>query len=572
MSAIVKVMIRLIVDFIIHEIRSLHRRISPIPLTSAEKMFIKENSTFWSKYINGCLEDKYVLIEFSEHPAIFLSNASFGSIVAHSRNLKLLFVLESHVKTSERQILASYPNSTFVYLTGWRYFVRMFRAWFEAKTVCRSLQTPEDLLKLEVDGMPVGHIIYDVVLSVGYATIQRIDEKVFGALYSFFQMRNAIKDIIRRYAIETAVVSQLMGLRGGTFAKYLLQSEIEILNRVGSHQILLKKYHALNDMGNHPTTPVPEYFSLMIDNDDGTVQRMAEEYLEQRLGGGVSRVDAALAFHPMKKTFIDRQSFCAENHLDSAKPIVFVMLHAFNDCPHWNYPKNMLFLDYYHWFMRTLEIAQKVQSVNWIFKEHPTQRFYPTIDLDIKAIMEQVNSSHIRFLDGQANFNTGSLRYLAHAVVTGMGTAGLEFSAYGIPCILAGECSYSGFGFTIEPKDAKEYEHCLRHIDHLHPLSSSQVKAAKVVLYFYFCIMGSHPYYFCPCFGDDEISEWRSEYSESLWKKAADNFQNAQHVEKMRRQVQELSRFVCDDSKIQYIDLNRYAFLRSDIAGEDVSD
>jgi len=556
-----KELVRFIASFIKQEIGSLCFYIFPVSLSGAERQFVKENSAFWSKYTSGCPGDRYVLIEFNQHPVIYLSNASFGSIVAFAKGLRPLFLLWNHEKAAQRKILESYPNAAFVYLIDWRYLLPNIRAWFEAKEVYRSLKTPEDLLKLKVDDISVGDTVYDAVLSSGYATIRAIDGKVFKALYAFFRIRCAIKDIIRRYKIETAVVSQLMGLNGGTLGKYLIKSGIEVLNRVGSYQILGKKYRALNDLGSIPISPTPEYFKMLMNNDDGTIEGIVEEYLEKRLSGGVTRLDAAQAFAPMKKTFTDRQSFCAEYQLDFTKPIIFVMLHAFNDNPHWNYPKKMLFLDYYHWFMRTLEITKKVDSVNWVFKEHPTQRFYPVRDLNVKAIMEQVNFDHIRFIDGQANFNTGSLHYLAHAIVTGAGTAGLEFAAYGIPCVLAGEGAYSGFGFTVEPQTVEEYEACLRHIDCLKPLRGIRVKAAKMVAYLYFTMSESQTYYFCPYFEGDTISDWKPEHSESLWRTAAANFQDQKISQEMINQVNELSGFICDSSRVLYLDLSKYKFL-----------
>jgi hypothetical protein len=362
-----------------------------------------------------------------------------------------------------------------------------------------------------------------------------------------------------------------MGPIGGILAKCLLRSGIEVLNRVGSHQILLKKYRNTDEMGNHPTTPEQAYFDLMVAGDNGDAQRLAEEYLERRFGGRIGRIDAAEAFDPRKRTFTERESFCAEYSLEPGKPIVFVMLHAFNDCPHWNYPKQMLFLDYYHWFIRTLEIAKTVPQVSWVFKEHPCARFYPTRDIDVKVAVESANAAHFRFLDGEANFNTRSLLYLAHAVVTGFGTAGLECSTHGIPCILAGEGSYSGFGFTFQPNTAEEYDACLRKIEEVKPLSEQQVKAAKMMAYFYFCIAETQQYYFCPRFDDDTLSAWSAKSNEVLWEKAAADFRNQKHVDKMRQQVEKLKEFVQNPSWIQYVDLERYQFLRQAIAPERIT-
>ena len=224
----------------------------------------------------------------------------------------------------------------------------------------------------------------------------------------------------------------------------------------------------------------------------------------------------------------------------------------------------MIFQDYYHWFTNTLRIAQTVKSVNWVFKEHPYAWFYPTKDLCLMSMFARLRSSHVRFLDAQADFNACSLRYIADTIVTCVGTAGLEYSALGIPCVLGGESTYSGFGFTIEPENREEYEACLRNMGELIPLTNTQVKVAKVVAYFYFCLMQSAVYYFCPYFDDNEIANWNVEHDRKLWKKATAQLRDEQHVEKMRSQMQEMFRFVCDSSWTQYIDLKQFPFLQDD--------
>ncbi len=537
----------------------LHRFV-PMPLTPSQILFMQENNKFWSRYSPPEEVDGYVYIETTGHDVIDLCNASFGMIVAQAKGVKPLFAIRDTVKTPVKQILETYPQAEFVYLAGWPFRLSKLRAAWKAYRVFRSLKTPGDILELRVDDIVIGNVIYDAVLSYGYATIHRIDGKVLRALVSIYLTRDAIKRILHVYPIKIAVLSQLMGPKGSIIAKHIIREGIEILNRVGSHQLLIKKYRTMDDSTRHPTSPIPEYFSLMMENDDGTVERAADEYLEKRLTGGVGRIDAALAFNPEKKLYTSPESFYKDYDLDDRKPLVFVMLHAFNDNPHWSYPRRMLFTDYYHLFMKTLDIARNVKEVNWIFKEHPTQRYYPTKDIDLNGIMSRVACEHIRFLDAEADFNTSSLRYIAHAIVTGTGTAGLEFSAYGIPCVLTTEGRYGGHGFTIEPPNVEEFCNYLKQIRALKPLNAGQIRAAKVMTYFLYSIMENTTYYFCPHVGARCIlKDWRGG---ALWDKAGRQFLQPEHVKKMKEQVEQITRFVLDDMRIQYVDLDRYAFLR----------
>jgi hypothetical protein len=154
------------------------------------------------------------------------------------------------------------------------------------------------------------------------------------------------------------------------------------------------------------------------------------------------------------------------------------MLHVFNDYPHSHFGE-MLFRDYYDWFVQTLNFSKTISGVNWIFKEHPTAALYPTVDISLPDHFVDC-PEHIVFLGAGASFNSESLTYIADTVVTVCGTAGVEFAAAkAIPVVLAGKTLYSGLGFTVEPKTQLEYFDTLANIDKIGKLTPEQVNAAR---------------------------------------------------------------------------------------------
>lgn len=561
-------LLHFIVRILKWELVCLYRYVVPKPLTASEKFFIEENAAFWSQHTKSRQSKqctKYVLVEQQPHPIIFLSNASFATIVAHARNLRPLFVLNSSQDRSIRRIIESYcPDSTFIYADSWRYMIFWIFACFQAIEAFRALESSKDILNFSVDGIKFGDLIYDAVLSKGYATIHSLDKKVLKALYDFFMHRYVIKDIIRRHKIETSVFSHTIGLKSGIFTRYLLQNEIEVLNRVGSHQIIVKKYQSLDDIGFYPLRLEQKYFSFMMSRCDDTILRLADGYLNSRFNQNVKHIAVDLAFDQGKRTFNNKEEFCYHFGLDPAKSIVFVMLHAFNDHPHSHFKKPMIFQDYYDWFEQTLEIAKTVNPVNWIFKEHPAAEFYPTKDVTLGTLFERAYHSNLRFLNYRADFNARSLQYVADTIVTCIGTAGLEYSCLGIPCVLAGESPYSGFGFTTEPQDAAEYEEQLRHIHELQRLNESQIKTAKIVMFFQLSMMQGAPYLFCPYYDYRQIKEIRAD---DLWQDAAELMKNGDKA-RMNRQVNTLSDFIRNPSYTQYINLEKYGFMRGAVYGD----
>jgi hypothetical protein len=543
--------------------RAFHTVVStPLSLEASE--FVRRNAEFWSAYWpDGRRAEArdHVLVRDEGHSIISLCNTSFAAIIGQARGLKILVVTRVPRRDIGPQIVASYPNATFVNPSRLRHPAMAIMGLVEAVKAYWTIKTPQEVLTFQVDGIRFGDAIYDAVLAGGFATIPVVDRRVLSVLGQFFFLRAFVRYLIKRYRIETSVSAHNTGLEASVFSRYLLHHGIEVINRVGAHQILLRKNRKVSDVWFYPVKPEPKYFRLMMEKDDGTILKRAEEYMNHRFDQEIAHPAVELAFNTSKRTFADRESFCAAYDLDSRKPLVFVMLHAFNDYPHSHFARPMIYQDYYVWFRRTLAIARGVKSVNWVFKEHPAAAHYVTKDVDIREIFQTIRSEHIRLLSADADFNARSLRYLAHAIVTCIGTAGLEYATQGIPCILGGESGYSGFGFTIEPRDVSEYEECLRGIAGLPRLNPEQIRAAKIVAYFYFRVLITVRYHFCPYFDDNELAEWSAEMDDRLWEEAAAQFHDAEHVRQMREQVQELSRFVLDPSWTQYVDLHQHPFL-----------
>lgn len=543
-------------------LRRISGYLSSFQPSEGEKRFVKANSAFWERYWPSSGQTRcanYVLIEASETPVINLCNASFGGIVCHARKVRPLYLLKGLRDRSIRRVLQSYhPESCFIYTTSLRYLIAWPWTFFQAWRVWTGLRTPSDILEFRVDGMRFGDVIYDNTLVRGYSTLRTVDSDVLSVLHDFFQYRYLIKDIIRRYRLDSFVVAHTIGMFGGTFSRYLLRKEIEVINRVGSHEILVKKFRNYSDVGFYPAKPERHHFEHMMSLPDDVVLPKANAYLDERHNQRVSHIAVELAFNRNKRFFECREDFCLTTGLDPTKKTAFVMLHAFNDHPHSHFARPLAFQDYFDWFERTLQIAQTVDTVNWVFKEHPAASLYPDKDVDLNAMFARVSKPNIVFLNADADFNALSVRFLADVIVTCLGTAGMEYACVGIPCLLAGESPYSGFGFTLEPDTAEEYETCLRRLDRFERLTPEQIKAAKIVMYFELPMMHSAHYLFCPLYDYRQIVQitpTKVLEDAAEWMRSSDS--NA-----LMHQVDVLAAFLNDSGRTQFIDFEKHPFMR----------
>jgi hypothetical protein len=539
-------------------------RLLPRPLTASEKQFIRENSTFWKQYVNQNPSRGFVLVECKNDPISLISNGSHAAIVSRAKNLSPLFMLWYRKNNPVKRILETYPDANFVFLDDHHYLDAKKQTDILAKEVFQSFKCPEDIIKFEIDGIKFGNLIYDSVLYMKFATIREINDNVLNCLQEFFWYRHIVQDIIKKYKIETSIFSQgLIGLMTGTFTRYLLQNEIEIMSHLGAGNVILKKFQTLNDVGQPTFSPDPRYLSLMKNWPDDSILKLADEYLDYRFNKEVFDISRDLVFDPSKRSFKSREDFSLHFGLDPSKRLVFVMLHSFNDWPRSYFEKPMIYRDYCDWFEKTLEIAKTVESINWIFKEHPSSELYPTEDFDLDAVFESVQYPHIRFLNNKADFGAASLRYIADTILTCAGTAGLEYSCLGIPCVLGGPSHYSGLGFTIEPRDAAEYEDQLRSLADLDRLNADQIKTAKLALFLNYSIMINNPYLFCPDFRFEQIV---ANDPTIVWRETAELMRTGDR-QAMDHQIKVLSQFFKTRTWTLFVNLEGYPFLKGAIEG-----
>jgi len=347
---------------------------------------------------------------------------------------------------------------------------------------------------------------------------------------------------------------------GGVPFNILLGRNVEIFLRSGSRNLTLRKVRNINQANVHTITPERKYLDYILKNHKEEVLRATEKYMLARFENEVDGLPVSLAFTKMKKTYTSRQDFAQNFQLDVNKKNIFVMLHAFNDGPH--YFEFLIFKDYGQWFLETLEIAKEMKDVNWIFKEHPGANYYQT-NLNLEKIFESLNEKHIVYLGMNANFNARSIQYVADGLVTCRGTAGIEFATTGVPCVLGGDSFYSDHGFTIEPKNREEYRQALEGLKSGKRLSAEQMEMAKIFMYTYGEMIVSENYYFCPSARDFHVSH---ELPKTFWTDAAELLED-KHAERLNHLISQMKFFINNEKYLQYVDLDVYGYMRGAVEG-----
>jgi len=439
--------------------------------------FTRANKKLFSKIPTSKGSNGLLLVEPQRHPIISHANAVFARIIKEAKGLNIGWIDTGVQQIQER--LASYDsNSRTVSLTN--------LTWLDSLTVIfkfvfssvRILLTG-DIRGFSLDGIPFGDILYDSYLArFKVATIPKVNKGVLTTLFSLIKNYWQFKRTLLDYNASAVLVSHQVGLSSGVLMRTALSLGVPVyLRTAGNNKAALNLFNSLSEIYQYPYRPRPVDMQMLSSLSGERLNKDFHDLMTGRTRG-LGDEDVSRAYSKNKRVYRSKSEFAEEFKVSETKPFVFVMLHAFNDYPHSHFGQ-MLFKDYYDWFVKTLDFAKTKPDINWIFKEHPTATLYPTHDISLPDHFIK-SPSHIIFLDADSSFNSKSLLHLADAVVTVLGTAGIEFAASGgIPSILTGATSYSGFGFTVEPKTQREYFATLSNIENIDRLTKDQQDTAR---------------------------------------------------------------------------------------------
>jgi hypothetical protein len=137
----------------------------------------------------------------------------------------------------------------------------------------------------------------------------------------------------------------------------------------------------------------------------------------------------------------------------------------------------MIYRDYYEWFVETLKLAEKISSVQWLVKPHPSSSLYN----EEGVVSALLSGDNIKLVP--EDIKTNALMKVADAVLTVRGTAGLECVLYDAKPILAGAAYYMDLGFTENCRTIEQYANTLRNIQKKGLISDDLKELVKKVIY-----------------------------------------------------------------------------------------
>jgi hypothetical protein len=188
------------------------------------------------------------------------------------------------------------------------------------------------------------------------------------------------------------------------------------------------------------------------------LRKRGRDYLERRYRGASGDIGAAFAY-VRADAHIDRKSICRRFGFDPENPLVTVYASNWFDFPHSCAMEH--FRDFQDWIEATARVAADVKEVNWLFKPHPCDDWYPSAKGPTLAkILAEINAPNVRLTE--KGWNALDLMHAVDGGITYHGTVGIELSGLGKPVLVADRGFYGDCGFVLEAASRQDYLDALR--------------------------------------------------------------------------------------------------------------
>jgi len=305
--------------------------------------------------------------------------------------------------------------------------------WYKLSAKLRgywgAMQDETAVLNLETGGLRIGDLIYDAIVR-GNKGVHTLQDASFSAKRSAIEwalrQANQYRRAFQSNDIAFLVLSHKVYTRFGIPARVATDCGVTFLSKSRAHLNRVSSFddHVEND------------YVLSLSEMDRVIDRVGESrlrsYVADRFEGNVDGTDVQFAF--AGKT--DYSAEALRTQLDaSEKPLAVVSPHAFSDAPHCD--REMVYHDYYQWFVRILELTKELNEIRWAVKPHPSSSLY-----NEEGVVEQLvqQYDHVQLVPGDVK--TDSVLRAADAILTVRGTIGMEALLFDCQVILAGNAIY----------------------------------------------------------------------------------------------------------------------------------
>lgn len=328
-------------------------------------------------------------------------------------------------------------------------FIKSLQYSKRAKKIAQKLKTKEDVLRLEIDGVIVGDLIYDTYLRFRCEpTIDLADSFLELIIFKTIIGIENMRTLFAKENITVLLTSYSTYTHHGIAARVAIEQKVKVYSDGN-----LSQYW--KELTQQDWRHKPEHYMYLekfnsLSNQEACI-RQSQTLLRKRFYGEID----SMSTYMKKSAYSNSKSFTLPNHI---KGVVF--LHDFFDSPH--IYRSLLFCDFYEWALFTLNIIKKYKLPIAI-KPHPNQ-LVESIEL-VKQL--QGEFADLCWLDSDVSNN--DIFPCIDFGVSCYGTVLYELAYHGKISIAAGDHPSVDFNFTKTAGSIEEYESLLKDTQNLKP-------------------------------------------------------------------------------------------------------
>ena len=355
----------------------------------------------------------------------------------------------------------------------------------QADAIFAGLKDKWDVLKITVDGVLLGDLIYDTYLRRDLkATIDLRSESHRAWITDAIAILRACREYFAHRQVRAIICDHTVYIQSGILVRLasLMNIPVYMLQfRSDFFVIRLDPELPEGNQSNARRWPYYKYrqlFAELTQEEQEAARAKARANLDARLAG---KIDDNVLKGISAYTGTGDKIF----HDSGEKPRVVILLHDFCDSVH-KY-RDMLFVDYYDWVHYLFAQAGQT-GFAWYAKPHPNNLLGDEKVIINNAVIGELKKEfpHITFLDPAVS-NRQMVDEGIRAVFTVHGTGGHEFAYMGTPVVNAGDNLHITYDFNLHPKSLEEYGRCIANAGSL----ELKIDKLQVEEFFYM-----HHYYF----------------------------------------------------------------------------
>jgi hypothetical protein len=388
---------------------------------------------------------------------------------------KIKWIVGKFFKLNYFKIYSSFGVHDFIYPT--KNDKNLLHAKKIKKKILKSLKSKSDVLKIKIDKILLGDLIYDGYLK--FFSIETLDinsYKFKKYLYEFILIYLYWKD----YLIKNDVKC-IIGVHGvyayGIIYRIAFRKNIEVFTTMNGRIFKLDKNNQFN---NSEYKYFKKIFLKFTNKQKKTLREVADILIKKRMKGKIGK--------NIKELITTKSAFANSynkkiNILSKNKKIkILIATHQLGDaCNFWG---NNFFPDFYEW-LKFLSKITKNTNYEWYIKDHPyysdlkyAKSLDRTAELTKKIVKENNNLIHLPSNISHHQIINEKIDF----VLTIYGTIAFEYAYFKVPVILGTRnCPTYNAKINISPSSTKEYKKILKNLENI----NLKVKKNNVLDYFF---------------------------------------------------------------------------------------